>query len=104
MGSLYLRRLSEQDRAELIDTLLESQNGNCFICGKKVDRILQKDNIDIDHVEPTKVGGKDGPENFAVTHDRCNRSKQASDLRVARILASFDHLAGSIASKNRAPI
>lgn len=101
MGSLYIRRLSAQDRAGLIDALLESQNSNCFICGKEIDRKLHQ--VDIDHVEPSSVGGKDVPENFAATHDTCNRSKQASDLRVARILASFDDLAKSIESENRSP-
>ena len=38
-----------------------------------------------------------------MTHESCNRSKQASDLRVARILASFDQVAESIADQNRAP-
>ena len=49
------------------------------------------------------MGGKDGPDNFAVTHDSCNRTKQASDLRVARVLARFDAIAESIDSDNRAP-
>ena len=84
MASLYLRRLSGQERAKLIDTLLESQNSNCFICGRAIHRTLH--HIDIDHIEPITAGGKDGWENLAVTHDGCNRAKQASDLRVARIL------------------
>ena len=58
MASLYLRRLSEPERAKLIDTLLKSQNSNCFICGKAIHRTLHR--IDIDHIEPITVGGKDG--------------------------------------------
>ena len=103
MASKYLRSLSSEDRARLIDKLFETQNRNCFICGKEIDRTLQHGHIEIDHVEPTKLGGKDGPENFALTHESCNRSKQASNLRVARILASFEQLTESIASENRAP-
>ena len=103
MGSLYLNKLDNQQRQELIVRLLGSQMGNCFICGKSVDLVVHVNAIDIDHIEPTTVGGKDGPENFAVTHESCNRSKQASDLRVARILASFDQVAESIADQNRAP-
>lgn len=103
MGSLYLNKLTHEQRQELIESLLSSQSGNCFICGREIDMAVHANAIDIDHVEPTKVGGKDGPENFAVTHESCNRSKQASDLRVARILATFDTIAEAVALENRSP-
>ncbi len=103
MSSLYLNKLSREQREELVATLLSSQNGNCFVCGKTVDLAVHGNSADIDHIEPIKVGGKDVPENFAVTHDSCNRMKKASDLRVARILASFDQIAESISEENRAP-
>ena len=103
MPSLYSRRLSNQERGLLVKSLHDSQNGHCFICGQDVDLQLHAGNLDIDHIEPITAGGKDGPDNFALTHDSCNRSKQASDLRVARVLASFGTLAQQIASENRAP-
>lgn len=103
MPSLYLRHLSIQDREALVNNLHESQNGNCFICGQEIDLELHAGHIDIDHIEPTSAGGKDGPANFALTHESCNRSKQASDLRVARVLASFSDLAQQIVEKNRSP-
>lgn len=103
MGSLFLNKLSKSDRKELINSLLQSQHGKCFICEKEIDLDVHAKQIDIDHIEPTKLGGKDGPENFGVTHDSCNRSKQASDLRVARILAKFDRIADELEGENRAP-
>ena len=103
MGSLYLNKLNSEQRQALIASLLDSQDGNCFICSRTIDLSVQANSIDIDHIEPTKLNGKDGPENFAVTHESCNRAKQASDLRVARILALFDQIAESISAKNRAP-
>jgi hypothetical protein len=103
MGSLYLNKLSAEKREELERTLLSGQHGNCFICGKKIDLDAHGGHVDIDHIEPTKLGGKDSPENFAITHESCNRSKQASDLRVARILAAFDTIADSVVHENRAP-
>ena len=103
MSSLYLNRLTLEERKVLIEQLLAIQNGNCFICSKPIDKNLHGHAIDIDHIEPTKLGGKDGPDNFAATHESCNRSKQASDLRVARLLSAFDRIAEEIEVENRAP-
>ena len=41
---------------------------------------------------------------WGLTHDdSCNRSKHSTNLRVARVLASFDVIAQSIAHENRSP-
>lgn len=103
MRSIYLSKLSSEERQKLIKTLLSSQSGNCFICAKPVDLDVHENHIDIDHVEPLSSGGKDTLENFAVTHDSCNRAKQASNLRVARLLAFFGDIAERVAEENRSP-
>ena len=103
MGSLFLSRLSVDERNELISTLLENQHGNCFICGDSIDRDLHRGNIDIDHIQPMSVGGKDGLENFAATHHSCNRSKQATDLRVARVLSKFDQFSKQLQVDDESP-
>jgi hypothetical protein len=91
-ASLYLRGLTADQFQDLTNKLWSSQHGNCFICGQPMDLTVHAGHLDIDHVEPLAVGGKDDPLNFALTHDSCNRSKQAADLRVARVLARFSRI------------
>jgi HNH endonuclease len=103
MGSLFLNGLNSDARKTLIGKLLDGQNGKCFICEKKIDQHLHGATIDIDHVEPLKTGGRDDPSNFAATHAACNRSKQASDLRVARVLARFASIRTTLEAEGRPP-
>jgi hypothetical protein len=92
MSSLYLARLTPQQRSELISRLHDAQRGSCFICEDLIDLTLHANAMDIDHVIPLQGGGRDDPDNFALAHSSCNRSKQASDLRVARVLARFSRI------------
>lgn len=87
MSSKYLSNLSDKEYMDLSKKLHTMQNGICFICQKEIDLDVHKNSTNIDHIVPLANGGKDSEDNFALTHESCNKSKQDADLRVARILA-----------------
>jgi len=101
MHSQYLSSLSTTEKEDLKKRLFDSQKGKCFICEDPVNLTLHKDSLQIDHIIPIREKGKDGPENFALTHGVCNESKQASNLRVARLLARFEKIKKKAAEEKR---
>src|SRR5436305_1927373 len=92
MASKYLSGLNATDRYDLEQRLLQAQAGHCFICEEVIDYEIQRGHLDVDHVQPLADQGKDEPSNFALAHASCNRSKEAADLRVARVMARFDRI------------
>lgn len=77
-------------QSELVEKLLSQQDGKCFICQNPIDP--ESDDIEVDHIIPRAKGGKDEENNYAATHQWCNRSKSDSDLRVARCLAKYEEI------------
>jgi hypothetical protein len=90
--SEFLSSLDKDARLALERRLLARQTGHCFICDEPIDLVLHHGQLDIDHIDPLSEEGADHENNFALTHASCNRSKGASDLRVARRMAEFEKL------------
>ena len=78
------------EKEQLAQTLMQIQQGKCFICEESIDLSLHK--WQIDHIIPRAKGGKDDPNNLALTHEKCNRNKSDSDLRVARCMARYEKI------------
>ncbi len=97
--STVLAELNTDQRRALEARLLQRQSGKCFICNKDIDLVLHAGQLDIDHIDPLVNDGPDDENNFAITHASCNRSKGASDLRVARRMAEFDELQERLANQ-----
>jgi len=90
--SKYLAALTDEQQQDLKHRLHDRQAERCFICDKKMDLVLQQGQLEVDHIDPLAEDGLDAENNFALTHASCNRSKGASNLKVARRIAEFDRL------------
>ena len=102
--SLFLSKLTAQQRDDLTMRLWECQKGKCYISGKDIDLNLHKNAIDIDHIIPLTNGGKDDESNMALTFSSANRSKQAADLNLARVNWVYKAMAEDLQKReNRNP-
>ena len=99
MPSKYLAALSNEEYTELSNKLLKIQNNICYICQEKIDVDLQETNID--HITPLANRGKDSEENFAITHETCNKSKQDADLKISRILATLRNIQKKVSDDDK---
>ena len=100
-NSKYLDSLSKEDYDALANKLWQIQNHKCFICEEEIDLDVQ--NVNIDHIIPLANNGKDDENNFDVTHESCNKSKQDADLVVARTLAQLSKIIKDASDKHETP-
>ena len=84
--------ITAEQRADLQVRLLELQSGKCYICDEPIDLEIHNGSLDIDHIESFIEGGANEANNYALTHQSCNRSKGAMDVRVARRVKEMEKL------------
>lgn len=84
MSSKYLNSLTKESYLTLCKKLLATQDGKCYICLNEIDMDIHTYNVD--HIVPLASRGKDNEDNFALTHETCNKQKLDSNLNIARIL------------------
>jgi hypothetical protein len=92
MASKYLNSLSKETYDKLTERLRSIQNNKCYICRDAID--LKLHNTNIDHIIPLANRGKDSEDNFALTHESCNKSKQDANLDIARVLHKLKKIQG----------
>jgi RNA-directed DNA polymerase len=66
-----------------VATLLKNQKGVCPICGYS---FRDGDKMDVDHIIPKAIGGKDEYKNLQLLHRHCHQKKTAIDLKKIREL------------------
>lgn len=100
-NSKYLDSLNAEEKRKLNEKLWKIQNHKCFICEQEIHLDLNSTNID--HIRPLANGGKDDENNFAITHEHCNKSKQDADLLVAKKLFQLHEIMKDAENKKEVP-
>ncbi|TRV23933.1 MAG: HNH endonuclease, partial [Microcystis flos-aquae Mf_WU_F_19750830_S460] len=64
------------DTPTRVAKLLKKQQGKCSRCGQY---FTPSDLIEVDHIHPLSLGGKDEYKNLQLLHRHCHDDKSASD-------------------------
>lgn len=71
------RLSSYNDISSREKNLLKRQKGKCLHCGLYFQR---EDMIEVDHITPKYLGGKDNHDNLQLLHKHCHDEKTATDM------------------------
>ena len=70
------RRGESPDTPSRVSKLIKKQKGICSHCGLY---FTSTDIVEVDHIKPTSLGGKDTYENLQLLHKHCHDTKTATD-------------------------
>ncbi|MBE9141679.1 group II intron reverse transcriptase/maturase [Planktothrix mougeotii LEGE 06226] len=83
------RRGEYPETPKRVATLIKKQKGICPHCGLY---FTSTDIVEVDHIQPTSLGGKDTYENLQLLHKHCHDTKTAKDSSLAKtIVESYDN-------------
>jgi len=78
----WCTRMSKHpETTKRINSLLKSQKGKCTHCGLY---LLESDVLEIDHIFPKSLGGKDEYKNLQILHKHCHDEKTTEDGSVVK--------------------
>jgi RNA-directed DNA polymerase len=66
--------------------LLKKQKGRCSHCGLY---FKDTDIVEVDHIKPKSLGGKDAYDNYQLLHRHCHNTKTASDRSYPKTIQTF---------------
>ena len=72
-GSRYLAGLTDEQPEKLKQRLHDWQTGRCFICDERIDLVLHKGQLEVDHLDPLAEDGVDAEKNVALIHASFDR-------------------------------
>lgn len=98
--SIYLSKLTDAARKDLVRALWDRQSHRCFLCNEQIDLDLHSNHLHIDHIIPIVHQGADDPMNFALMHAICNERKSSANLEIARLLFRFSQLQEAARKEN----
>ena len=70
------RRGESPDTPSRVSKLIKKQKGICFHCGLY---FTSTDIVEVDHIKPTSLGGKDTYDNLQLLHKHCHDTKTVTD-------------------------
>jgi RNA-directed DNA polymerase len=82
------RRGEYPETPKKVATLIKKQKGICPHCGLY---FTSTDIVEVDHIKPTSLGGKDTYDNLQLLHKHCHDAKTANDGSLTKTVENYDN-------------
>ncbi len=82
------RRGEYPETPKRVSTLIKKQKGICPHCGLYFS---SADIVEVDHIKPKSLGGKDTYDNLQLLHKHCHDTKTANDGSLTKTVENYDN-------------